>query len=469
MREIRGCFVIGLAIGIIGVSCFAADLMAAGVPKALPPGASDLSDTSGPSELLGSEEIDLGEKPRLPELVAYAYDQNPAIRAAREAWRAVTEKYRMSTSLPDPQFMVTYFPQPIETRLGPQDWNASISQKFPFPGRLSREGAVVAQEALMARINLDKAVRDVSVAIQESYHELLYIQQARSIADKNAGLLDELRKISETAYAEDRATFLDVAKSQSQTGQLRYDMLLLEELEETERTRLNGLLNRAPGAPIGELAAIAARPVVYTLEEIYAMAESRQEEIRMADAQVAQAGRRIELARYQNLPDFSVGLFYAGIGQPDVAMPPPDAGDDAVGIQFGVSVPLWFGKNAGRKRQAIAEAESARAMRVERVNQSRTQIRTLFFKLRNAERLMTLYGKEMIPQALASMETAETWFREGQGSFSDFVEIQATAYNFQLSLARARADYGKALAGLERLAGLDLTAREADTATEGKP
>ena len=462
MREIKGAILIGLTFVVVELFCGAGGLTAADMPRGLPPGASDLS------ALPGFEEIDLEENARLPDLVAYASDRNPAIRAAREAWRAVVEKYRMSTSLPDPQFMVTYFPQPIETRLGPQDWNASISQKFPFPGKLSREGAVAAQEALMARINMDKTVRDVSVAIQESYYELFYIRQARSIAARNAELLEELRKIGEAAYAEDRATLLDVTKSQAQTGQIRYDMLLLEELEETERTRLNGLLNRSPGASIGQLAPVAARPLVYTFEEIHVMAESRQEEIRMADAQVEQAGRRIELAGYQNLPDFSVGLFYAGIGRPDVAMPPSDAGDDAVGVQFGVSVPLWFGKNTARKRQAVAEAESARAMRVDRVNQLRTQLRTLLFKLRNAERLMILYGKELIPQALVSMETAETWFREGQGSFSDFVETQATAYNFQLSLARARADYGKTLAGLERLAGMDLTERETDTAKEGK-
>ncbi|AQV01634.1 TolC family protein [Desulfococcus multivorans] len=458
MKMMKGAVSIGLMAGIIGLSCFTPKLMASEVPAPSVP--------SGPS---AGDGLRLEDQARLPDLIVYAYEQNPAIQAAREASRAVVEKYRMSTSLPDPQLMVTYFPDPIETRLGPQDWNASISQRFPFPGRLSKEGEVAAQEVLMARLDLDRTVRDVSVAIQESYHELHYIRQARSIAGKNAGLLDELRKISETAYAEDQATFLDVVKAQSQTGQLRYDMLLLEELEDTERTRLNGLLNRAPGAPIGELAPVAVRPVVYTLDDIYAMAESRQEEIRTADAQVSQAERRIELARYQNLPDFSVGLFYAGIGQPDVTMPPPDAGDDAVGIQFGVSIPLWFGKNAGRIRQATADAQRARAMKAERINQSRTQIRALYFRLRNAERLMTLYGKEMIPQALASMETAETWFREGQGSFSDFVEIQATVYNFQLSLARARADYGKALAGLERLAGLDLTRQETASAGEIKP
>ena len=456
MKATKGIILFVLFLGIVALSPHTGGLGAADKPSA-------------PAEEASLDGIDLGVKTRLPDMVAYAYDRNPTIQAAREAWRAAAEKYRIRTGLPDPQLRLTYFPQPIETRLGPQDWSATISQKFPFPGRLSKEGDVAAQEVRIARLDLDRAVRDVSVAIQESYHELLYIQQARSIAGKNAGLLDELRKISETAYAEDRAAFLDVAKAQSQTGQLRYDMLLLEELEQTERTRLNGILNRPPEAAIGQLAPVAARPVVYTLEEIYALAEAHQEEIRIADAQVERAGQQIALSRYQNLPDFNIGFFYASIGQPDVANPPPDAGDDALGIQFGVSVPLWFGKNASRTRQARAEAERARAVRVERVNQSRTQIRTLFFKLRNAERLMTLYGKEMIPQALASMETAETWFREGEGSFSDVVEIQATAYNFQLSVARARADYGRALAGLEQLAGLDLTQREAETAGEVKP
>ncbi len=464
MKKIRRDVMLALVFGMTMISLGVPPRVAAG---ASPAGAS--KDVSGAAITPSIHEFKLEEKARLPDLVAYAYEQNPAIRAARETWRAVVEKYRVTVSLPDPQLAVTYFPQPIETRLGPQDWNVSIAQRFPFPGRLSKEGEVVAQEAVMARLDLDRAVRDVSTAIRESYFELLYIRQARSIAGKNAGLLDELRKIGETAYAEDRTTFLDVVKSQSQTGQLRYDVLLLEELEETERTRLNGVLNRPPEAPIGELAQIPVRPLAYTLEEIYAAAESRQEEIRIADAQVAQAGRRIELARYQNLPDFSVGLFYAGIGRPDTATPPPEAGDDALGVQVGVSIPLWFGKNLSRVRLARADAERARAMRVERINQSRTQIRALFFKLRNADRLMTLYAKEMIPQALRSMETAETWFREGQGSFSDFVEIQATVYNFQLALARARADYGKTLAGLERLAGLDLTGRAAGGAKEKTP
>jgi cobalt-zinc-cadmium efflux system outer membrane protein len=61
------------------------------------------------------------------------------------------------------------------------------------------------------------------------------------------------------------------------------------------------------------------------------------------------------------------------------------------------------------------------------------------------------------------MEIAETWYREGESTFSDFVETQSVVYNFQLSLARARADYGKYLARLEQVAGKSLTKRAVDS------
>jgi cobalt-zinc-cadmium efflux system outer membrane protein len=70
------------------------------------------------------------------------------------------ENYRVTTGYPDPQLMVTWFPEPIETRLGPQDWNAQISQMIPFPGKLSKAGELVAADARIARLKLDKAVKE---------------------------------------------------------------------------------------------------------------------------------------------------------------------------------------------------------------------------------------------------------------------------------------------------------------------
>ena len=152
-----------------------------------------------------------------------------------------------------------------------------------------------------------------------------------------------------------------------------------------------------------------------------------------------------------------MGLFYSAIGNPDVTSPPANAGDDAYGIQAGVTLPLWFGKNKGRVSRARAEMKKADAARIARINDTRTQIRAIYFKLENAKRLMELYGKELLPQAAQAMEIAETWFREGEATFSDFIEAQSVWYNFQLALSRAQADYGKFFARLERLVGQRLS------------
>jgi len=393
---------------------------------------------------------------QLKDLLAYAYESNPSITASRESWNAFIENYRVGKSYPDPQLMTTFFPKPLETRLGPQDWNLNFSQVIPFPGKLSQKGKVLKAQADIAKLKLDKTVRDIITSVSRSFYELVYIQKAIGVARANLDINRQLSAISENAYAGDKALFYDVSKALAQTAQIRYDIILLEELEQTEKTKLNSLLNRAPEAPLGRAVPLPARKVVYSLDQIYELASFFQEDIRIADVAVKKSQETVRLARYENLPTFKLGLFYAGIGNPDVASPPKDAGDDAVGVQVGVNIPLWFGKNISRTAKAKALEAQARAQKQVKINAVRSKISRMWFKLQSSSRLITLYEKDLLPEAMSSLGTAETWFREGKGSFSDYLEIQATAYNFQLSLARARADYAENLALLEQLAGVIL-------------
>jgi outer membrane protein TolC len=172
---------------------------------------------------------------------------------------------------------------------------------------------------------------------------------------------------------------------------------------------------------------------------------------------VEKAGARAELADFENLPGFNIGVFYGSIGEPDVPVRPQDAGRDSLGVQVGITIPLWVEKNRGRVARAQAGIRKARAAEEVSVTEIRTRVHDLFFRLNNAQRLIVLYRDDLLPQAIHAMEIAETWYREGEASFSDFVETQAVYYNFQLSLARARTDYGKVLAGLEQLVGQTIT------------
>ncbi len=396
-------------------------------------------------EKLGKKII---EGASVSDLIAYAYQVNPSIRAARQSWKGVIERYRVETAYPDPELSSAYYPKPLMA-----EYEMMVSQTIPFPGKLSKAGEVVEAEIRMARLELDRALRDVIVGIRESYYELFYIKEAKKVVALNRDLLEHLGKVGETAYAQDRATFFDVVKGQSQLAQLQYDAVLLEDLEQTEKAQLNSLLNRPPTSEIKLLNGEPLPPVVYKLQEFYDLASKYQEEIRLAETQINKARARIGLAKYEYLPMFRLGASYAR-GNPGMVSP---EFRDAVGVQFGLSIPLWLDKNKGRLEEARAEAQKAEAMKVNQINNTNAQIRNLYFRLQNSERLIRLYRDQLLPQAARAMEIAETWFREKQGSFTDFIETQSVYYNFQVSLARAKADYGRYLAQLERLCGLSLT------------
>jgi outer membrane protein TolC len=123
---------------------------------------------------------------------------------------------------------------------------------------------------------------------------------------------------------------------------------------------------------------------------------------------------------------------------------------------FGVTLPLWSGKN----RAAAAEAEHLRrAARYERqaaVDDLLPRITQAWFKLANAGRLVELYEKSLIPQAASAMEIAEQWRDTGRDTFGRLLEAQSVWLNFQLAHQRARADYEQMVARLEQLVGVSL-------------
>ncbi len=413
-----------------------------------------------PAQVSGDEqaaiETRISESTSLSDLLTYAYRHSPVVKAAKASWKGAIEKYRVETGYPDPQLSATYWPYDPARNWSNKKFEAMLTQTIPYPGKLAAAGRVAESESHISRLELDRAIRDVAVTIRESYHELQYIRDAIRIAGLNSQAMENLRRIGEAAYPTNRATLFDVLKAQSQYGQVQYDILLLQQLEKTETTRLNAILNRPVDAKIGHLAYEPMTNLVYELGDIYRLSELNREEIREAAAAASKSVAEADVARFQNRPEFMIGIQYEYTA-PD--MPDGPAGN-MIGIQLGMTLPIWWNKNSGRREAARAGTEKTSALVSSQINQTRSMVMETFFRLKNAERLVALYRDQLLPQAAKSVETAEIWNREGQGSFSDFVETQAVLYNFQLALARARADFGRYLARLEAIAGVSLTQKD---------
>jgi len=387
----------------------------------------------------------------LSALIEESFAQSPAIRSARSRWRAAIERYPQAVSLPDPMLSYGYFARSVETRVGPQRHRFGLKQKLPFPGKRHLKGEIARKDVEIARLRYEAAVRDAVVDVKSSFHELLYLRAAIELTRQNQDLLAHAVKIAEARYAENKVNLSDVLSAQSQLAQLGYDSITLKELQATEKTRLNLLLDRPPEAPLVVSPETPLKVEQRALDRLYRSALANRQEIQIARLKVKRGEKAIGLAEKLNKPDLTVDLLYIETGS--ALRPTEDDGKDPLIIGFGISVPIWGTRNRARVLEA-RHVRDAVAMSVRQIeNETQASVKTIYFKLENSRRLIELYRDQLIPQARKSMEISENWYRDGKGSFSGFLETQSVWLNFNLAYQRVRADYAKNLAEMEQVVG----------------
>ena len=390
------------------------------------------------------------------QLIKIAVDNNPELKSKRLVWQSLIQQYPQAIALKDPKLSYIEAINPIETRLGSQDRVLALSQPLPYRGKRALKGEIVKKNIQIAKVNYDKASRDLLVTLKKSFYELVYLENAIKLSMQNKVVLERITKIATVDYASSSSTLNDVAKAQSQYAQVSYDVQLLDELRSTEKTRINLLLNRSPEHNF-QINSGVRRPPKFAqpIARLYQWVESN-EEISIANLAIQKSQVQTRLSNYTSLPDFNIGARYTQIGRRNDVSDLSRNGRDGLAISIGINIPLNRTKNSAVKRQArlnqLRKVEDRKALK----NTLRNKVKSVYFKINNSHRQAQLYSKNLIPQANQAMRIAQLQYRENKGSISQYLETQSTWLNFQLAYQRAVADYWKNLIDMEKLTGRKL-------------
>ena len=173
---------------------------------------------------------------------------------------------------------------------------------------------------------------------------------------------------------------------------------------------------------------------------------------------VEQGEHQIQLAKRNRLPDFTLGIQYIDTG--DASSPVADSGKDPIIGTLGLTLPLWFDKNRARIESAAYLKTAAQLALESRGQTLDADIRQTLFKLRDADRKITLYQKNLIPKAIQSLELNRKGYETGNMEFINLIDAQRMLLEFELAHARALADHLIARAELSQLTGIDFLTGE---------
>ncbi|MCJ7545089.1 MAG: TolC family protein [Phycisphaerae bacterium] len=435
-------------VGLVTVGCAAQDEKAfahyavAGPPRLAPAS----NPVAGPGVL-----PELTETSPLSDYLVYAALNNPALEAAFHRWRAELDRIPQMRALPDPQLAYRYFLDPMgsgpdmETRQ-----TLGLSQPIPWPGKLVTGAAIAEQEAAAVFEQFLAERLKLAQQVASAYYEYAFLGRAIAIAEENSRLMEYVESVARTRYAAAAGSHPDVIRAQVELGKLQNELASMHDMLSVRAAKLNAALNRPVDASLPVPKQVETPQVSLQEQRLLKRLTEDNPQLRAMDRDVAARELGVDLAKQGYLPDFMVGVEWMDMTARSGSM--MDA-DDNWAFMVGLTLPVWWDKNAAAVREARARRQAAQLARTDMVNMLQVELKLAAYEYRDATRRISLYRDTLLPKARESFRATEAAYTGGQVGFSDLVDSQRMWLEFQLAYERALADSQQHLAEVRALIG----------------
>ncbi len=397
-----------------------------------------------------AENLSPGGTLSLSELIQEALTRNPEIVAARQQWEASSQRIPQARSLDDPTLSVQWWNFPESFNLG-QAGNTIIglSQKFPFPGKLTLKEEVASRSAEMSEQALRAKERDLIGRVKRANYDLFLAHKDIQIHHEQIDLLRQFVEVATARFRAGTGSQVDVLKAQVELSALYQRLPVLEQQRDTAQAKLNTLLDRDPRFPLGPPHEPREVRFDKDLDELYQIAVNARPELKAAELAIQRNEQSHKLAQRQYYPDFNVAFqrfvnFQA---------------DDGFGAVLAMNLPFAFWtkpKYDAAVHETAAGVAAARADLHTLENLTRFQLRDLLAKVRASWEVAMLYRTTVLPQAEESIKAARAGYRTGRTSFLDLIEADRALREFQLAYWQALVEREARLTEVEQVVGTEL-------------
>jgi cobalt-zinc-cadmium efflux system outer membrane protein len=401
----------------------------------------------------------------LEQAIRRALQNNPAIQASRANWLSARQRIVEAGAWEDPKLsfnskVARFVDIP---RNGFVDQTLSVEQMLPLSGKNRSRERVAAAEALGKCEGLRRQELDVTAKVKGSYFRLANLYVLLELNRQDEGSLEQALEASKAKFEvgkQSQADYLMADVERQRIVEARRD---LEQKLSEEQTRLKVLMNQDPfsslGRPQGDSGVMPPPPV----ERLRPLTLAHRPEVRQAQAMVAQAVAKAQLARREWIPDpaVSVGAQHYNGGSQAVSE-----------LDAGVSINLpWF--NGKKYRAEEREAQSDAVAAQKGLEQAQTEalglLRDQLVNLETLHHHLQLYQDRLLPSARQTVASKAADYEADKAGLADVLSSQRAVRELQTMYYQDLTDYQVGWADLEALAGAELKSagRESPNAHEG--
>jgi outer membrane protein, heavy metal efflux system len=374
-------------------------------------------------------------------------DRSRSIESARQAWRAAIARVRQSGAFEDPMVSLEVAPLSIGSSSARFGWTGMVSQRLPWPGKLSLEETVSKAEADAQRFDYEAARRELALTASLLYDD--YFVAVRSL-ETNARHVELMRSMHGAAIAQleaGRASAQDPLQAEFELTHMEHDTVVLASQRDVTVAQMDELLHRDPELPLPPPPKDLAMPApadVAVPERLEREAVDHRPEIAGARQHALAEEARAERAERDSYPDVTVSTSYNSMWDtPEHRW--------MVGLSFNLPVQL------GRRRGAVDEANAMRARydadAARMSDVARAQVVVARKQLEEASHVLRIFEERLLPIARQQVDAARAAFVSSQAPFVSVIDAEKNLRGVELEQHVAEADYDRRRGELDRALG----------------
>lgn len=412
-------------------------------------------ETGAPTTLPREERLD-GSHP-VDFYVQLALERNPEILATQRAVAAQAEVIPQVTALEDPMLVDSFQPilgNSLQTASGRIPNQLTISQKYPWFGKLRVRGEVAEQEAKIALTQLAQTQLKVIEEVKAAYYAVYFNEEAIQITLSSKKPLEDLVQLAD---AKNRAggSQQDVLRAELELYRLQDRLIQLERQLRVAQADLAELLHASPDIEPRTAEPLDLPSAPAEIDLLYDAAVRCRPELQERLHAIVRDQRRQELANLQYYPDVTLGAGWQAVTKDD-ALSLRANGHDNVAFTVGINLPIWQDKlRAGVREAEHRTVQSARHYDATRDETFRL-IRRLIAQADALQQQIELFQGNIIPTARQTLDTSIGEYRVDKVDFEQIIDNWTALLELQIQLARLETTLGQVLASLERVVGCQL-------------
>lgn len=323
-------------------------------------------------------------------------------------------------------------------------YSVSLAQPIEWPGRLGLRKAIANRDIQLAELGLERFKFHLTSKVRVLAYTLAAQQDVSKAANEVADRYKDLKDVMVQREPAGIAPQLEVktieaaaivAQSRAANADIEVQKALLE---------LNQLMGVRADTPLIVTRHAVTLAQLPTAEALLTDAAENNYELRIRRSELEQQGFKVELAKNERYPTFTVG--------PVVSQERGDGKETVVGLSLSVPLPIW---NSGKANVTTAQARQIQAQATlnaaQREMEKKLMEAVMLFK--SHQKRLDLWKGDVITKFGEAASLADRHYRLGAVPITTYVELQDKYLEAVEAINEAQAQALEAALSLEELTG----------------